>query len=418
MSIEPLRRFADRGLDFFFTRVFDTLVYNHVWEDPRVDLDALAVQSGQRIVTIGSAGCNALAYLRDDPARIDAVDLNRAQRALFVLKLEALRQLPDQEAFFRFFGEGESVENTKAYDQLISPSLDHFTRNFWEHRGITGRRRIEMFARGFYRHGLLARFIGGVHWIASLSGHDLGRLPGARDRAEQELLFDSEVAPLFDARLTRWLARSPISLYALGIPRAQYRRMKAEAGTDMVGLLRERIRRMACDFPIEDNYFAWQVFARRYDTIARRAVPMYLEPRVYREIRPRADRVHVHPGTITHYLTGLPDRSVHRFVLLDAQDWMTPADIATLWAEIGRTAVPGEARVIFRTAGTDDPFRALPEKLRMPWDYREEESRKLHSRDRSSIYSGFHLLVARPATECVNRPDSRTSVRGGLEDTQ
>ena len=66
-------------------------------------------------------------------------------------------------------------------------------------------------------------------------------------------------------------------------------------------------------------------------------------------------------------------------------------DCEALWREITRTAAPG-ARVIFRTAAEESllPGRVDPAALAR-WDYRAEESKALHSRDRSSIYGGFHL---------------------------
>ena len=49
--------------------------------------------------------------------------------------------------------------------------------------------------------------------------------------------------------------------------------------------LRERVERLACDFPISENYFAWQAFGRGYDTGARLAVPPYLREENYAAIR-------------------------------------------------------------------------------------------------------------------------------------
>ena len=66
-------------------------------------------------------------------------------------------------------------------------------------------------------------------------------------------------------------------------------------------------------------------------------------------MRARVDRVEVLNRSITEYLAGCADASRDRYVLLDAQDWMTDAQLNALWAEITRTARPG-ARVIFRTA--------------------------------------------------------------------
>jgi S-adenosylmethionine-diacylglycerol 3-amino-3-carboxypropyl transferase len=87
---------------------------------------------------------------------------------------------------------------------------------------------------------------------------------------------------------------------------------------------------------------------------------------------------------------------MHRYVLLDAQDWMNPAQLADLWTEIDRTAEARDARVIFRTAGADTPLpRKLPPELLAPWTYLEAESRAFHAKDRSSIYGGFHVYKRR-----------------------
>ena len=162
-------------------------------------------------------------------------------------------------------------------------------------------------------------------------------------------------------------------------------------------MLRERVERLACDFPIHDNYFAWQAFGRGYDIANREAVPAYLRRDVYDIIRTRTDKVEVHHASLTEFLSRQAAHSVHRYVLLDAQDWMNPAQLAALWTQIDRTADAQDARVIFRTAGADSPLpRKLPPELLAPWQYLEEESRAFHAEDRSSIYGGFHVYTRRP----------------------
>ena len=42
-------------------------VYNQIWEDPDVDLEALALQPHHTLITIASGGCNVLNYLAADP---------------------------------------------------------------------------------------------------------------------------------------------------------------------------------------------------------------------------------------------------------------------------------------------------------------------------------------------------------------
>ena len=120
-------------------------------------------------------------------------------------------------------------------------------------------------------------------------------------------------------------------------------------------------------------------------------MPEFLEADRYEAIKARTSRVQTHLGSMTAFLTTAPSASFDRFVLLDAQDWMTPDQLEILWRQLWRTARPG-ARVIFRTAATPSPLESiLPPDLRKPWRYDAETSRRLHQRDRSAIYGGFHL---------------------------
>jgi len=389
---------SKRGaLERLFTLMFQGFVYNQIWEDPEVDLDALALKPHQRLITIASGGCNVLNYLLKGPARIIAVDLNPNHVALTRLKLQALEHLPDYDSFFRFFGIAKDKANRRAFDDFLVQRLDKETRSYWEKRIPLRGRRINMFARNLYRFGLLGRFIGILHALARLQGKRLQDMLAAKSVEEQRVLFERTIAPLFDNRLVRFLSRMPVSYYGLGIPPAQYDELVASAKDgNPVTTLRERVERLACDFPVTDNYFAWQAFGRSYDIEGRMAVPPYLRAENYSIIKERVNRVEVHHASMTDFLKEQPARSLHRYVLLDAQDWMTPEQATALWTEIDRTADGSDARVIFRTAGKDSPLpKKLPEHLLAPWTYLEEESRILHARDRSSIYGGFHVYARR-----------------------
>ena len=163
----------------------------------------------------------------------------------------------------------------------------------------------------------------------------------------------------------------------------------------MAEVLRRRLERLACDFPLSDNYFAWQAFARRYAPQGKGPVPPYLEKKHFETVRDNAGRVSVHHASLTDHLAALPAASMDRYVLLDAQDWMNDETLTHLWQEITRTAAPG-ARVIFRTAAEPSllPGR-IPDDLLARWTYAEETSRALTLKDRSAIYGGFHLYILR-----------------------
>jgi S-adenosylmethionine-diacylglycerol 3-amino-3-carboxypropyl transferase len=156
-------------------------------------------------------------------------------------------------------------------------------------------------------------------------------------------------------------------------------------------VLRERIRKLACDFPVSDNYFAWQAFARRYDDRPAASLPPYLQPARFAALASHAKRARVLNRSLTEALAAEPSGSKHAYVLLDAQDWMTDAQLGALWAEIDRTAAP-RARVIFRTGGAADilPGRVSPTILGR-WRYDAAASEAGTAADRSAIYGGFHV---------------------------
>src|SRR5579863_7739623 len=114
-----------------FTLAFRGLVYPQIWEDPVVDMEALALGPDHRVLAIASGGCNAFSYLTAGPAEVVAVDLNGAHVALGHLKKTALKAL-GYPAFRRFFADAAKPENVVVYDTALRDALDPATRAYWD----------------------------------------------------------------------------------------------------------------------------------------------------------------------------------------------------------------------------------------------------------------------------------------------
>lgn len=380
-------------LERAFTFAFRGLVYAQIWEDPVVDMEALAITPDSHVVTIASGGCNVLSYLTANPKAITAVDLNTAHVAYNRLKIAAVRHLPDYASFYLFFGKADQKANVAAYKQFIRPHLDETSRRYWEGRDLVGRKRIGGFTRNIYKRGLLGNFIGTAHLLAKLYKIDLSEVLDATSVEEQRHIFETRLAPVFDKKFVRWLVDQPASLFGLGIPPAQYEALAGDSPEGIRAVLKERLEKLACDFDVKHNYFAQQAFGRRYERGQGASVPPYLEEGNYPLVAGRIDRVEMLHANFIEHLAGLPAASRDRYILLDAQDWMTDALLTSLWSEITRTAKPG-ARVLFRTAAAPTllPGR-VPDTILDRWDYRFDESLDFTKRDRSSIYGGVHLYL-------------------------
>jgi S-adenosylmethionine-diacylglycerol 3-amino-3-carboxypropyl transferase len=392
-AVHRHKAISRRGIEErLFTFAFSGLVYPQIWEDPLVDLEALALKPGEHVAAIASGGCNILSYVTAVDVKVTGLDLNPAHVALNRLKLAAAELLPDYAAFYRFFANANSPDNVKAYETYLAPYLDATTRKYWESRDRLGRRRIGYFRRNVYRQGLLGGFITAGHLVARAHRRNPKRILEAKSRAEQYQIFQEEIAPLFEKRHIRWLMDKPAALFGLGIPPSQFEALKG-GERRMATVLKARLERLACGFDLSENYFAWQAFGRRYARDGRGPLPPYLEPQNYEILKARAKNIEIVHASFTEHLAGLPERSFDAYVLLDAQDWMTEDQLTALWKEILRTARPG-ARVIFRTAGEESilPGR-IPDAILARFDYDRERCRSLSAKDRSSIYGGFHHYV-------------------------
>ncbi len=159
----------------------------------------------------------------------------RTQRVLGrILRWAGLRsataQVPDYDSFFRFFGRADARANVAAYDHRLRTKLDPAARAYWDKRTTFGRRRIGLFARNFYRHGLLGHVLGAGHTLARLHGLDPSIVLKARTFDEQRALYETGLAPIFDKPLIRCDSRSsPHLSTGSEFHRTEYRALAAES---------------------------------------------------------------------------------------------------------------------------------------------------------------------------------------------
>lgn len=387
-------------LQKLFAIWFDAFVYNQIWEDPRVDLQALKLDENSRVLTISSGGCNVLNYLLENPESITAVDLNRHHIYLLNLKITALKFLPDYEDFFAFFGFGKHEKNKENYQKYIAPNLDADTRKFWESNSLIGKiahgKRINFFKKGgLYDHSRNGYFLRLFHTFSHLHGCKPEKIINAKTPQEQEEIYEKYIEPFFNSFFIKAIGKLPVTLFGLGIPPQQYEEIKKDfdRNGNILDVYRERTKRLAVEYPIYENYFAWQAFARKYDTVNRRAIPEYLKEENYEKLKSNAEKIITKIGSVTKEVENNEFGKFNRFVFLDAQDWMNSDAMTELWQAI---ADKGESfsRIIFRTAGVNSPIeRNLPKDLFKKFEYQEKFSKELFKQDRASIYGGFHLYI-------------------------
>lgn len=391
-TARTLRDRLDQGV--FNALYARSLVYNTCWEDPAVDRQALEITPEDHVLVISSAGCNALDYALDGPARIHAVDANPRQTALLELKIAGIRRL-DFEDFFALFGEGRHPDFPALYRLHLRGELSDFARAWWD-------RHLLWFTHprdSFYYHGLSGLVARGFRTYFRLRpklAADVQELFNAPDLAAQREIYDARIAPALWTPAMKWLLGRQTTLSLLGVPHPQRRLVQAQHPEGVAGFVREAIEYVFRELPVADNYF-WRVYVEgRY---TRACCPEYLKPANFLALKSGlADRIQPRTGTVTDFLREVR-QPITRFVLLDHMDWMSsyhPAALVEEWNAILDRAKSG-ARILLRSAHADPDFlkwvRVGPGQQRLDQVLRFDHdlAARLHRQDRVHTYAGFRI---------------------------
>jgi S-adenosylmethionine-diacylglycerol 3-amino-3-carboxypropyl transferase len=371
-----------------------SLVYNTCWEDPAVDRQALRLGPDDHLMVISSAGCNALDYALDAPARIHAVDANPRQNALLELKIAAIRRL-EHDDFFTLFGAGYHPRFHDLYRSGLRGELSDFARGWWDRHGAWFTSPLG----SFYFHGLaglVARGFRAYFRLRPQLANDVQDLFAAADLDTQRRIYDERIAPVLWSPVMKWVLGRQLTMSLLGVPHPQRRLVQAQHAEGVAGFVREAIEYVFRQLSVADNYF-WRVYIDgRYTPDC---CPEYLKPDNFQALKDGlVDRIQTHNCTVTEFLHDTR-KPISRFVLLDHMDWMSsyhPAALVEEWNAILARA-RGGARILLRSAHADPSFlnwvRVGPERqsLDQVLDFDHALAARLQAEDRVHTYAGFKI---------------------------
>ena len=136
---------------------FGQIRYAQLWEDADVLTKALGPRPGATLVSICSAGDNALSLLTLDPARVVVADLSQAQIECLNLRIGAYRALGHPE-FLELMGARPSRRRAELLGRALDGQAPR-TQGFWSAReaevlrhGAGGVGKFERYFRIFRRY--------------------------------------------------------------------------------------------------------------------------------------------------------------------------------------------------------------------------------------------------------------------------
>jgi S-adenosylmethionine-diacylglycerol 3-amino-3-carboxypropyl transferase len=362
------------------------LVYNTCWEDPRCDRQLLDLQKDSEVVMITSAGCNALDYLMDSPAKIECVDMNPRQNALLELKTASMNSGTYHE-HFALFGNGKSHFAKDYYVDDLREKIPSFAQQYWDTN-------ITYFSgkgirKSFYYYGSS----GVIAWIFNkyLKSNPrlfskIEQLINAKNIDEQRFFYQ-EIEPMILNNTVKWILNRHLTMCMLGVPKSQQDLFTQKYKNGAAEFIQNCLKKVFMETPIQDNYF-WRVYID--GVYSSECCPNYLKKENYELIAKHSHKIQTHTNTLSSFLQQNPGEYSH-YVLLDHQDWLANYHLAALeeeWKLILRNSRQG-TKILLRSAGEKIDF--FPDFVKKSVCFESSQTVNMHKEDRVGTYGSVYL---------------------------
>ncbi|HEX4925526.1 MAG TPA: DUF3419 family protein [Bdellovibrionales bacterium] len=303
--------------------------YSMVWEDHALLAKGLGLRAGDRVLSIGSAGCNTFNMLLEAPLFVDVIDVNPAQLALIELKTAAIRSMDHSDFLDLLLTPRAHQLYRRLRPQLTFAALDFFDNNesvFTS--GVLKCGRLDLAFRRFREH-VLPHF-----WPARV----LHALRNCETLAEQNsLLAATDLTGLGNC------VEDAFGLKALAEMRSQAQ-MAYVQNPNPGRELFARFIRLTKTGLIRDNFYLWFFLTGELPP-SEEAHPPYLRAKNFGALRHAIRRMDVHLTDLESLLTS-PGPLYNKMNLSDVFEYMSNESAQRLFSAAAHKLEPG-GRIAF-----------------------------------------------------------------------
>lgn len=371
---------------------FTRIRYAQVWEDADILLAALSIQPTDTVVSIASAGDNALALLGAGAARVVALDLNPAQLACLELRVAAYRTLSHGELLC-LMGSRSSVPFSQTghdakprHPELAAIRLDLYRRcrpalspkvaAFWD-------RQPDLIAQGIGSGGKFENYfrLFRTRLLPLVHGRDtVAALLRGGSEAERKRFY----AERWNTWRWRLLFRVFFSRFMMGRLGRDPAFFKYVEGSVANRILARAEHALTALDPAENPYLHW-ILTGTHGT----ALPWALRAENFDRIRDRLDRLEWHELSLESFL----DREraagreawIDKLNLSDIFEYMSETNTEELLTRLVDASRPGARFAYWNMLAP----RSRPDSLAGRLRSRPDLATPLFAQDKAFFYSAF-----------------------------
>ncbi len=349
---------------------FSRIRYAQAWEDADILREALSPRPGHVVVSIASAGDNALALLASGPERVVALDLNPAQLACLELRVAAYRELSHPE-LLELIGSRPSLTRSALY-QRCRARLSAPVRAFWDAHpaeitaGIGSAGKFERYFATFRRYALPF-----VHPHSRVKAMLKGGDKETRERFYEETWNTWRWKALFRVFFSRFV------MGRLGRDPAFFRYVKGSVADRILGRARHALT--ALD-PATNPYLHWILTGTHGE-----ALPFALRAENFEAIRENLHRLEWRQQSLEDFLAAEPGVRVDRWNLSDIFEYMSEENTTALLSNLVNASHQGARLAYWNMLAPRSRPESMADKL-IPLD---ALATRLFAEDKAFFYSRF-----------------------------
>ena len=341
--------------------------YSQVWEDEDTLKEALSITTQDKVLSIGSAGCNSMALLLAGAKKVVAVDLNPAQIALIQLKKTAIQHCSLHE--YRALMGVDSPSNALEIYQKIRANLPSAAQNFWDEQhslisiGIIHTGKLDKYFRVFQQ-----KVIQKIVPPQVLEDYLL-----SEELSQQEVFFNKYFChPTFVETFKKYTSQEMIA--SSGRDPQQFAFVTQK---DIGSYFYERFRFVCTQIPARNSYYLHYLLSGSYQHIA---PPQYREEQ-FTSLKDRIQDLEIRHEGLLETISAYPQGYFTKANLSDLFEYLSEEDTQSFLHALANNMSPKSTIAYWNLL--------VPRSASGSWKSHQKEADNMHQQDRCFFYSRF-----------------------------
>ena len=354
---------------------FDIMRYAQVWEDADILLEALDIQENDNILSIASAGENAVSMLIKNPNKVYAIDLNANQIACVEFKIACYKYLEYKECM-ELMGVFESEKREELY-QKIRNKLSEKTKKYLDGN-------IQIINQGIINCGKFEKYfnIFGKKILPIIHNKNIREeLLEEKSKEERIKFYDKKWNNLRWQLLFR-IFFSRTVMGKLGRDKAFFRYVDVNVAEHIL----ERTKYAITELDTSQNPYLQYIVNGKYDKV----LPTAYRKENFEMIKNNIDKIILLSESIETFMQRKDIDFISKYNLSDIFEYMSEEEMCKIIEKMLIKSGKG-ARIAYWNMLSEKRASKYIEELK----YKKEQSKKLFEKDKAFFYSDFIIEEVR-----------------------